>query len=115
MAYFGGGGLAYAANQLFIRKIEGDNLRRGVQVATAVAGGIFLGGKFGAAFAGASLFPLFSEIALSNGWLTTEGVSIDELSADLENAMDSLQLEADLGADLDELSFVDDMEELEVW
>ncbi len=86
---FGGGAvLGYGVNQFGLSNIENDWMRRAGQVAAAVAGSMFLKGELGAAFAGATLYPLVADVAMYTGLVAvpTEA-DLDELSADLEDAL----------------------------
>ena len=105
LVYTGGGALGYAANQFGLSQIPNDWVRRGSQVATAMVGAYFMKGNLGAAFAGATMYPLIADLAMFTGLVAVPSeADLEELSADLE---DALMLEADL--EDDEL-YIDDFE-----
>lgn len=110
LTFGGGGALAYATNQFALRNVQHDWTRRALQAGTAVLGSIFLRGEMGAAFAGGMMYPLMGDLALLLGVVTAQDYDINELSADLNNAMGGA-LSADLN-DVDEL-LIDDG--LDVW
>jgi len=86
---FGGGAvLGYGVNQFGLSNIENDWMRRAGQVAAAVMGSMFLKGELGAAFAGATLYPLVADVAMYTGLVAvpTEA-DLDELAANLEDAL----------------------------
>lgn len=108
LVYVGGGGLGYAANQFGLSQIPNDWVRRGSQVATAMVGAYFMKGNLGAAFAGATMYPLIADLAMYTGLVAVPSeADLQELSADLE---DALQLEASL--EDDEL-YIDDFEPMD--
>lgn len=88
LTFGGGGALGYAVNQFGLSNIENDWGRRAAQAGTAVLGSMFLKGELGAAFAGATMYPLMADLAAFTGLvgIPTEA-DLDELSADLEQAL----------------------------
>lgn len=103
LTYVGGGALGYGVNQFGLSQIPNDWLRRGAQAGTAVVGAYFMRGELGAAFAGATMYPLIADLAMFTGLVAVPtSAELDELSADLEAA-----LEADLG---DDELYIDDFE-----
>jgi len=101
--YFGGGAVGYAINQFGLSQIQNDWVRRGSQIVLATVGGAWLKGSFGAAFAGATMYPLIADLAMYTGLVAVPTADeLDELSADLSAA-----LEADLG---DDELYIDDFE-----
>lgn len=107
LTYSGGSAIGAGANILAIRRIENDWLRNGTRVAAAVLGGMFLRGEMGAAMAGATLYPLFAEIALMTELVGGGGTEADlhELAADLEAALNEIDTE-EYEADHPEYMFV---------
>jgi hypothetical protein len=99
LTYTGGAAVGAGANILALRRIENDWLRNGARLATAIAAGMFLKGEMGAAAAGATLYPMFAELALmfnlTGSAATPTGVDLHELAADLEAALDEVN-DADL-------------------
>jgi hypothetical protein len=95
LTYTGGAAVGAGANILALRRIENDWLRNGARLATAIAAGYFMKGEMGAAAAGATLYPMFAELALmfnltGGGTASPTGVDLNELAADLEAALDEV-------------------------
>jgi hypothetical protein len=99
LTYTGGAAVGAAANILVIRRIENDWLRNGLRVAGAVAAGALLKGEMGAAAAGATLYPMFAELAImfnltgaptGDAPMLPTGVDLNELAADLESALNEV-------------------------
>lgn len=88
LVFGGGAAMGYGVNQFALSNIENDWMRRAAQAVTAVAGSMMLRGELGAAFAGATLYPLIADVAMYTGLVAvpTEA-DLDELSADLEDAL----------------------------
>ncbi len=98
LTYSGGSAVGAGINILAIRRIENVWMRNGARVAAAVLGGNFLKGEMGAAMAGATLYPLFAEVALQFNLVPgMEGedteADLEELAADLEAALDDIDLD----------------------
>jgi hypothetical protein len=95
LTYSGGAAVGAGLNILALRRIENDWARNGARLAAAVASGMFLKGEMGAAAAGATLYPLFAELALMTNLVpASEPTEADlhELAADLEAALDDIDL-----------------------
>lgn len=96
LTYSGGAAVGAGLNILALRRIENDWVRNGARIAAAVASGMFLKGEMGAAAAGATLYPLFAEVALMTnlvpGAEPTEA-DLHELAADLGAALDDIDLD----------------------
>lgn len=106
LVYGGGGVLGYGVNQFALSHIDNNWVRRGAQAGTAILGAYFMRGELGAAFAGATMYPLIADLAMFSGLVAVPTQEdLNELSADLEGAL----LEADLQDD--ELYIEDDEEE----
>lgn len=96
MVFMGGGALGYGVTQFGLSQIQNDWVRRGAQVATAVAGSMFLKGNLGASMAGAVMYPLIADLAMYTGLVAIPtSADLDELSADLEGALLEASLEDD--------------------
>lgn len=108
-----GGLLGYGVNQFALSRIQNDWVRRIAQIVAATGGAWLMSdlrkGQLGAAFAGATLYPLMADLAMTMGLVQvpTEA-DLLELSADLEAA-----LEADL--EDDELYIDDDEDSIVAW
>jgi len=94
LTYTGGAAIGAGANILALRRIENDWLRNGARLGTAIAAGYFLKGEMGAAAAGATLYPMFAELALmfnlTGDGAEATGVDLNELAADLEDALNEV-------------------------
>ena len=102
LTYSGGAAVGAGLNILALRRIENDWLRNGARIVAAVASGMFLKGEMGAAAAGATLYPLFAEVALMTNLVpATQATEADlhELAADLEAALDDIDLDPDFHQD----------------
>jgi hypothetical protein len=88
--YGAGSGIGAALNIFVIRHIKNDWLRHGVRILGALGGGMFLPDKMGGAMAGATLYPSLAELAIyaGIGGDTTTQADLNELAADLQDAMD---------------------------
>jgi hypothetical protein len=104
LSYGGGSALGAGINIIGLSKIENKWFRNGARLAAAIGGGILLKGDLGAAAAGATLYPMWQEIAVmlslvsgpkpflpypdtSTGAKPTNA-SLDALSADLQDVLD---------------------------
>ena len=103
LSYGGGSALGAGINIIGLSKIENTWFRNGARLGVAVLGGSFLKGDLGAAMAGATLYPMWQEIALFLSLIEgphpfmpypeaptaakTEA-SLDLLSADLQDVLD---------------------------
>jgi hypothetical protein len=85
LTYGGGAALGTAANLFALNAIEGDWIRNGARYAVAVFGGQMLGKDMGAAFAGATLYPLLTELAAMLNLPVGTEADLDVLAADLED------------------------------
>lgn len=86
----GGGAAAGTAVNLFgLRRIQNDWYRNGARVVAAVAGAIIVPGDIGSSMAGATLYPLFAEVAMKLGLVEAPATEIDlnEMGIDLEDVM----------------------------
>lgn len=97
---YGGGAAAGAAlNILGLRRIQNDWIRNGVRIGAAVVGAALVPGEIGAAYAGATLYPLFAEVALLTKLVQPAGApteaDLSEISADLEDVLDELDIDGD--------------------
>ncbi len=92
MKYGGGSAIGTAANVFVLNDIESDWLRNGARVGSAVLGGMFLRGELGAATAGALMYPVWVEVAAMLNLPVGTDASLDVLSADLEDAMDTSEV-----------------------
>ena len=104
LSYGGGSALGAGVNIIGLSKIENKWFRNGARLGVAVLGGSFLKGDLGAAMAGATLYPMWQEIALMLSLISgptpfmpyphaeasakSSGVSLDALSADLQDVLD---------------------------
>lgn len=103
LSYGGGSALGAGVNIIGLSKIENKWFRNGARLATAIVGGSFLKGDLGAAMAGATLYPMWQEVALmlsliegqrpfmpypSGGAAKETSASLDLLSADLQDILD---------------------------
>lgn len=91
--YLGGAGIGAAANIFGLRRIENDWARNGARLGVAIIGAPFLG-DLGGPMAGATLYPLFAELALMLKLVQpAEATEADltELAADLEDVLDELE------------------------
>lgn len=96
MTLGGGAALGTAANLFALNNIEGDWLRNGARYAAAVFGGQMLGGNMGAAFAGATLYPLLTEVAAMLNLPVGTEADLDVLAADLEDIVGDEDEEMDV-------------------
>jgi hypothetical protein len=105
LSYGGGSALGAGINIIGLSKIENKWFRNGARLAAAIGGGILLKGDLGAAAAGATLYPMWQEIAVMLSLVSgpkpflpypdTSGTgakathaSLDALSADLQDVLD---------------------------
>jgi hypothetical protein len=104
LSYGGGSALGAGINMIALSKIEDKWFRNGARLAAAIGGGILLKGDLGAAAAGATLYPMWQELAVMlkvisgpkpflpypDGSQTVKAASasLDELSADLQDVLD---------------------------
>jgi len=104
VTYGSGSAIGAAVNILALRKIENDYMRNGARVVAACLAGAFMPGDMGAAAAGATLYPLFAELALAfklvEGPVATSA-DLSDLSADLQDIVD----EMGDGDDTDDVDF----------
>jgi len=91
LKYGGGAAIGAGANILLLRKIENTYLRNGLRVAGAVACGALLPSDMGGAAAGATLYPLFAELALMLNLVPAATSDTDETEADLQSLAADLQ------------------------
>lgn len=109
LVYGGGGLLGYGVNQFALSHIDNNWVRRGAQAGTAILGAYFMRGELGAAFAGATMYPLIADLAMYSGLVAVPTQEdLNELSADLSDAL----LEADLQ---DDELYIDDDEVVTAW
>jgi hypothetical protein len=87
----GGAGIGVAANYFAINKIDNVWARNGARAAAAIASGMFIPGRLGAASSGAMLYPAMMELVdymlKDKGW-GEKDADLDMLSADLEALLD---------------------------
>ncbi len=99
VSYGGGAAAGAALNILGLRRIQNDWIRNGVRIGSAVVGAALLPGDIGAAYAGATLYPLFAEVALLTKLVQPAGApteaDLSEISADLEDVLDELDIDGD--------------------
>lgn len=106
LSYGGGSALGAGINIIGLSKIENKWFRNGARLAAAIGGGILLKGDLGAATAGATLYPMWQEIAVMLSLVSGPkpflpypdghapnaavkvGASLDALSADLQDVLD---------------------------
>ncbi len=109
VTYGSGSVIGAAVNILALRKIENDYMRNGARVLAAVMAGAFMPGDMGAAAAGATLYPLFAELALAfklvEGPMATSA-DLSDLAADLQDLVDETEDDdSDYGDDVDDVTF----------
>ncbi len=86
--YGGGSALGTAANVFVLNDIENDYFRNGARVGVAVLGGMFLRGELGAAMAGASMYPVWVEVAAMLNLPVGTDADLDILSDDMNDALE---------------------------
>lgn len=99
-----GAGVGAGVNLLGLRRIENVWFRNGLRVALALGSTIGFQNTFGGAVAGSILYPCFSELALTMDLLgenTTTEADLEELSADLEDVME--EIDVDYNEDEDDI------------
>lgn len=109
LTYGSGSAIGAAVNILALRKIENDYMRNGARILAAFAAGTFMPGDMGAAAAGATLYPLFAELALAfklvEGPMATSA-DLSDLAADLQDLVDETEDDdSDYGDDVDDVEF----------
>lgn len=93
MLHGGGSLVGTAANIFALRNIENTWIRNGVRVGISTFLPVFFKGEFGAATAGALLYPMWGDIALELGLvpgISPNEADLSELAADLESALDDV-------------------------
>jgi len=99
LTYGGGAAAGAAINILGLRRIQNDWVRNGVRIGAAVIGAALMPGEMGAAYAGATLYPAMAELALLTNLIQPAGTpteaDLSEISADLEDVLDELDIDGD--------------------
>jgi hypothetical protein len=93
-----GSGTGAGINLLALRRIENVWFRNGLRFALAAASSAGLQNTFGGATAGAIMYPSYAELALTLDLLgegTTTEADLEELSADLEDVMEEIDVDYD--------------------